>query len=142
MAIRKKLLGYIRAKEIKGYSHDRIINFYACYFNGLYFLDKVLTKRRNYDESVSNSRIQKERKNFSNIQLQSISNAMKYLDYSIYKINDESIKNKMDKYIENYKYRKNYIESKDIKSWLVNVKNIRYYESYKKYIKDFIYLFK
>lgn len=54
-AFRKELLSKVHS-DFDGIPHDIFINFYASLNDSFYYLDKVVTRRRSYQESVSNSK--------------------------------------------------------------------------------------
>lgn len=144
MAIRKDLLQYISTENPYNITHDIILNMYAAIQGGLYHLDRVLTNRRHYLTSVSNSIMNEELHNRykGNPQRQIVDRGKRYTRFEQYNIINGSAEKIMTEFHNNFIRRENYFENNSIWGWMKNICNIAYYENVKSYIKDGLYILK
>lgn len=144
MAIRKDLLQYVSTQNPNNITHDILLNMYAAFNDGLYHLDKVLTNRRHYSASVSNSIMSVELRDRynGNPQLQKIDRGKRYTQFDQYNITNEFAEKTMTKFHSNFIRRESYFKNNSILGWMGNIRNLPYYESLRSYIKDGIYLMK
>ena len=149
IAFKKELLSKIHNK-FNGMPHEIFLNFFATINDGFYYLDKVLTQRRSYPQSVSNSDLKK----MAEQQFQGDEYLMRNVYY--YKIIlyfFELIENE-SAYVNNYKFKKDkiavfkqtqwtrvcYLKDKDIIQLFKSMLMPRLPQ--KKIIKDFLYIIK
>ena len=144
MAISKNLLKIINFKkqiEIV-VTHDIYLNFFSAQNQSLYHLDKVLTKRRSYSNSVSNKKVKTDLVYFNNnIKLYTISDKLMMLKFF-----KKEIKNNIDnkktsteivkRHIRFNNIRFDYFKNKSILKWLKSIILLRYYNSFLSYFSD------
>lgn len=144
MAVRKQLIDDVMTDNPNDISHDIVLNMYAVKRNGLYHLDKVLTRRRSYAASTSNDRIDREinEKYMGNAQLQYISKKIELLDPEQFGFDPDDFTRMMLEFRKNYKTRYEYISKRNVLAWIKNVVHIGMYENCKQYFKDLLAIVK
>ena len=127
-------------------SHDILLNYLAAQNNGLYYLDKVLTRRRSYNESTSNINMHADFENskYRNFHANKYRNKVEYIllfqTIAIMRgISAERI-NCLSEYAKNYEKRVAYLETGNVIRWILNIKNLQYYAGFSDYLKDFMRL--
>ncbi|MBQ2642676.1 MAG: glycosyltransferase [Eubacterium sp.] len=121
MAVRRELIDIIDLQHSDVITHDVYCNYYATRLDGLYFLDKVLTKRRSI--GLNTSAIIKEKelvKYDGNERTREVNNILK--SYELFSEVDKSIFKKesaiLDKYIKSMRVRNNYLTKHNIGKYL------------------------
>lgn len=153
MAISKDLMQKIdkdlsdqHGRFLKDTTHDIYFNFISTLFNGLYHLDKVLTKRRSYDDSVSN-KLQKQ-----GIELYKGSRELYIISERIKKLkcfknlmrelpkvdinNVSRFNNIIEKHTQFNIDRYNYLNHSSVSQWVKNIFLIKLYPSIPSYLND------
>lgn len=154
VAFKKELFDRIHINfENNNISHDMLINYYATIYGNFYYLDKVLTKRRSYPDSVSNSEMRNiTQKKYNgdkhimlcNIQIGMIIKFLNVIQQEKEYINDYFEKERiLRKFLNSERKRYEYLSDKKLIGIL---KNISYYLTIQKgvklMIKDIIYIAK
>lgn len=149
VAFKKDLLLKVHSK-FNGMPHEIFINFFATINDGFYFLDKVLTLRRSYPQSVSNSDFKRmAEKHFQGDKYLMQNNYhYKILSYFINMIAHEStfisnfeLKNKtINSFQKLQKIRIEYLSDRNLKILFKNI--FKFSILNKTLIKDFIYITK
>lgn len=140
MAVRKSTIKKIRMKQNEYLSHDILTNYYAICMNGMYFYDKVLTKRRKHDKNLSVNVKKKEllEKFHGNKRLQELYTRRKKME-EFKKIDEENgwnLDNKMKKIMNNFENREKYIKANRWSSYAAGIFKLSGYESFREYLKD------
>jgi glycosyltransferase involved in cell wall biosynthesis len=144
MAISKNLLSIIDLKkDLKSeVTHDIYLNFFSAQNQGLYHLDKILTKRRSYGASVSNKKFKNDIVYFNNnIKLYTVSDKLMML-----RLFKKKIKNNLEnsgisiqiinKHIIFNNIRFFYLKDGNLLKWLKSIVFLSYYNSFLSYLSD------
>ncbi len=137
MAINRRLLHLADLVGIDyNISHDIYANFVASLYGGSYHLDRVVVRRRSY-KSVSIR--EKEREMLEEFEgcstLCDISNRIKFLSQLSLKTAGKEGK-LIEKHLEVAGYRREYIARLNLTRWLLSLRYIKYYRSYKEFISN------
>lgn len=144
MVISKNLLNFIDFKKDfdSKITHDIYLNFYSALNQGLYHLDKVLTKRRSYASSVSNMKAKNDLLYFKgNIKLCTVSDKLMMLELFKNELNNNidnsGISNQIiNKHVRFNNIRFDYLKDGNMLKWLKSIVFLNYYNSFLPYFSD------
>lgn len=144
MSLKKDVVDMIDTKNTYNQSFDIIINYYAVIYNGFFFLDKPLTRRRSYLDSYSNQGIAEEKreKYAGNSKIQYLDRRKRNFKGFLEILDEKGMERDayLDKIINQMDNRIKYITEGSVFKYLLNIINLHKYESIKEYLKDGKYL--
>ena len=139
MAVKRDLINELDEEYADVITHDMFCNYYAVKMDGLFFLDKTLTKRRSAGENISfkeSEKILKEKYN-GNKQLRKVSENLIILEHFKRVDTSKSIEDKiLDENINILKMRKSNLESKRKGKTIANCGKIIKTNGVQEFIKD------
>ena len=145
MAIRRDVIDAIDLEYADIITHDLFLNYYAVRMDGLYFLDKSLTKRRSDGTNTSQMMREKQLKEqYENDRLRIVSNNLinlklfKQLDEKHYLKYDDNLEKEIKTQEIRVKYLKSGRKTQLLKSAFIVCKN----SGLKKILKDLIVMIK
>ena len=145
MAIKKEIVHSIDLDNADIITHDVFLNYYAVRMNGLYFLDRALTKRRSVGTNTSQVVKENELKEqYENDRLRIVANILKTL--KLFKSLDEKHNLKHDinleKEIETQERRVDYLKGRKKSQLFKSTFTICKNSGLKTYIKDLLVIIK
>ena len=141
MALKKELIDRLDEDYADAITHDMFCNYYAVRMDGLYFLDKALTKRRSTGENISFKESEKvlKEKYKGNKQLRKVSENLIILEHFKKIDKSKNIEDKdLDENIEILRVRKENLDSKSKKKTIANCGQIIRINGAKEFIKDIL----
>lgn len=151
ICFRKSILSMANQFWFEGFAHDLYVWVTADILDGIYCYDKVLTLHRIHGNNASGSASVLGTAGKGNIE-----NRIRYMDFKIKvaryceqllrqneRINNKNRKQKVlrasRKCFEN---RKELLSKKSIWKWIMNLRYLNYYESFRVYLGDLVYILK
>ncbi len=145
MAIKREIIDAIDLEYADTVTHDLFLNYYAVRMDGLYFLDKALTKRRSVGTNTSQRNREKQlQEQYENDRLRVVSNNL--INLNLFKKIDEKHNLKydeeLDRTIKTLEVRANYLKSGKISQSLKSAVSVCKNSGLKKYVKDLLVVIK
>ena len=139
MAVKREVIDTIDSNQADVVTHDVFLNYYALRMNGLYFLDKSLTRRRSVGTNTSQKVKEEQLKEFGeNDRLRIASNILKSLKLFEKLDKQDNLKTDTDlnKDIKTLEKRVNYLQKGKVTRVIKSAFSVCKNAGFKTYIKD------